>query len=211
MRAKRRLIYVPILHTAHDMGTLAGSMKEAYIKKFGEPKWNLHVRTLHEMWEAIKATVQKMKLKFKKVKVYQDGLPICKMEKQIIAELAKRGRPNHQLVQWIIQQGATLVGTEDPQLLLEEYNAVKQVLNTKTHQEREKLLHELDQKNAELLKKRDQKISTRIGLTLKPGETGILFIGLLHRVDESLPQDIQVSYLIHRLPFRRSFEMEKVA
>lgn len=207
----RHLVYVPILHTTSDMGTLAPAMREAYVKKFGEKKWQEHVRVIDEMWQGIRQKVEQMSFSRKKVKVYQDGLPICGIEKRIIADLAKKGSPNHKLVQWMMRQGATLMGTEDPKLLLEEYQHVRRITQAKTHQEHEKLVHEFAEQSAELLQKRDQKISDQIDSTLKKGETGLLFIGLLHRVDELLPRDIQASYLIHRLPFRRSFEMERVA
>lgn len=212
----RRLIYIPILHTTSDMGTLAPSMREAYVEKFGEKKWKEHVRVIDEMWKGIRQKIRQMNLPYGrpdsgKVKVYQDGLPLCGMEKRIVADLAKKGSPNHKLIQWILHRGATLVGTEDPKLLLEEYHAIRGITQAKTHQEHERLVCEFEGQSAELLQKRDKKISDQIDSTLKKGETGVLFIGLLHRVDELLPKDIRVSYLIHRLPFRRSFEMEKAA
>ncbi|MBI2336695.1 MAG: hypothetical protein HYU97_08045 [Deltaproteobacteria bacterium] len=193
------------------MGTLAPSMREAYIKKFGKQKWNEHVRVIDEMWSGIQQKIQQMNFSYKKVKVYQDGLPVCGMEKQIIADLAKKGSPNHKLVQWMMRKGATLVGTEDPKLLLEEYHHIRQITQAKTHHEREKRVHEFEEQSAELLQKRDKKMSAQIGSTLKKGETGVLFIGLLHRVDEWLAKDIRTSYLIHRLPFWRSLEMKKGA
>lgn len=217
----RRLVYVPILHTTSDMGTLAPAMKKAYVKKFGEQKWKEHVRVIDEMWNGIRQKIQQMNFFCKKpdpgkpdsgkVKVYQDGLPICGMEKRIVADLAKKGSPNHKLLQWMMHRGATLVGTEDPKFLLEEYDYIRRITQAKTHQEHEKLVHEFTEQSAELLQKRDKKISDQIDSTLKKGETGVLFIGLAHRVDELLPKNIRVSYLIHRLPFRRSFEMKRVA
>ena len=207
----RHLVYVPILHTTSDMGTLAGSMKETYIRKFGEKKWKEHVRAIDEMWKGIRQRIRQMNFPYNKVKVYQDGLPICGMEKRIIDDLAKKGSPNHKLVLWMMRRGATLVGTEDPPLLIAEYNHIMGIAQAKTHQEREKRVHEFENESALLLKKRDEKICNRIDSTLMKGETGVLFIGLAHRVDELLPKDIRASYLIHRLPFRRSFEMEMAA
>lgn len=205
---ERELIYVPILHTTSDMGTLADSMQERYIKKFGKTKWREHVQGIGEMWKEIRRKIRRLKLSYEKVKVYQDGLPICDKEKEIIAELAKKGSPNHKLVQWMMRQGATLVGTEEPKLLVREYNHLRRIMNSKRHQEREKLIHEFKKESQELLLERDKRIGEQIDATLKQGETGVLFIGLLHRVDEMLPSDVKVHYLIHRLPFRRSFEAE---
>ena len=211
MKKEKKLIYVPILHTTSDMGTFAGSIRETYVKKFGEKKWGEHVRVIDEMWLGIRKRLRTLKLPFRKVKVYQDGLPICGKEKKIIHDLAKRGSPNHELVLWLIQQGAMVVGTEDHRLLVREYTHLKKIMESKTHQERERLVHEFEKEADELLKKRDQRIRDQIVLTLRSGETGVIFLGLLHRVDEILPPEIKISYLIHRLPFRRSFEMEMVA
>jgi hypothetical protein len=43
-----------------------------------------------------------------------------------------------------------------------------------------------------LLKKRDQFIAQRINSTLGPGETGIIFIGMLHDLHGLIDQDIQI-------------------
>lgn len=202
----KKLIYIPILHTSHDMGNMANAMKETYVKKFGEQKWQEHVRVIGEMWDGIKKRIEALNLPFNHVKIYQDGLPECGKEKEIVQELAGKGSPNHQIVQWLVDKGAQLIGTEDPKLLLEEYNHVKKIAAAKTHQEKEKLIHNFTKGGEKLLRKRDEKIRDQILTTLKNGETGILFIGLLHRVDELLPKEMNVTYLIHRLPFRRRFE-----
>lgn len=208
MKDERKIIYVPILHTSADMGSLAGSMRTAYTKKFGKKKWMEHVRAIDEMWDGIEKKVRRLRLPFKQTKVYQDGLALCGKEREIVQELANQGSRNHQLVLRLIKRGATIEGTEDPQLLLREYTHLRSVIGAKTHEERERFIHEFAKESDELLKKRDQKIRDRIVETLKSGETGIVFLGLLHRVDELLPPNIRVSYLIHRLPFRRSFEMQ---
>ena len=210
MEDEKKLVYIPILHTVSDMGSLAGMMKEAYVKKFGQKKWEEHVKVIEEMWEGIEDRLRRQSLSYEKTKVYQDGLPVCEKEKEIINELADQGSPNHQLVRWMMQQGATLMGTEDPDLLVREYHHVKKITEAKTHQEKEDLIHAYEKEAHQLLRQRDERVRDRIVETLRPGETGVLFMGLLHRVDELLPPEIQVSYLIHRLPFRRSFEMEMV-
>lgn len=211
MKDERKLIYVPILHTTVDMGTLAGSMQESYVKKFGRKKWTEHVRSIEEMWDGIGKKIKGLRLPFKKVKVYQDGLPLCGKEREIVEDLAKKGSLNHRLVLWMLRQGASLVGTEDPGLLVREYNHLKKITTARTHQERERLVHEYEREEAALLKYRDHVIHDRVLATLQAGETGVIFMGLLHRVDELLPPSVKVNYLIHRLPFRRSFEMEMVA
>jgi hypothetical protein len=65
------------------------------------------------------------------------------------------------------------------------------------HQAREEYARESER----ILRQRDEFIARRVDESLKEGEVGILFIGLMHRVDRFLPADIEVQYLIHRLPF----------
>lgn len=207
MTDEKKLFYVPILHMAHDMGSLADSLKKTYVKKFGEKRWHAHVRAIEEMWAGIRKKIEGLALlPHGTIKLYQDGLPLCGKEQEIVNEVAASGSLNHQLLQWLMGHGAELVGTEDPVLLLEEYNRAKEIIQARTHAERERLSHHYEQGSDDLLKKRDQFISKRIEETLGAGETGFLFIGLLHKVDELLPQDISVHYIIHRLPFKGSLE-----
>ena len=57
----------------------------------------------------------------------------------------------------------------------------------------------------DLLHRRDLYVAKRIRETLRDGETGILFIGLLHEVDEKLCQDMEISY-----PLREGEEVERI-
>jgi len=45
-----------------------------------------------------------------------------------------------------------------------------------------------------LLQRRDQYIARRINETLRGGETGLLFLGLLHSIRPWLDEDVQVIY-----------------
>ncbi len=49
-----------------------------------------------------------------------------------------------------------------------------------------------------LLQRRDQFIGQRINDTLKSGETGILFLGMLHSLERYLKQDVKVIYPLQR-------------
>lgn len=206
----RQLIYIPVVHTEADMGSLASGMKKTYISRFGRTKYTAHVKAIDDMWDGLKKRIEKLGFDYSHTKVYQDGLPNCGFELKIIEDLAKRGSPNHELVLWIVKKGATLVGTENPELLVKEYNHIKKILSEKDNDKRKKLIKVFEKDGRELIKARDAYIAKRIDETLKPGEAGFLFIGMLHRVDEKLNGDIKTSYLIHRLPFKRSFEMELI-
>lgn len=211
MNNGRRLIYVPILHTQQDMGSLAPAARKTYVNKLGQKLWRHHVRAIDEMWSGIKKRIARLKLPYKKTYVYQDGLPVCDKELEIIHHLAKQGSPNHLILEGLVKKGATLVGTEDPHLLKQEYNWIKQILTVSHNGQKKTLLQEYGKVAPELLKKRDLFIKEQISKTLPQGGIGIIFMGLLHQVDELLPADIRVSYLIYRLPFHRGFEMELIS
>lgn len=208
MEQIKNLVYVPIVHTEKDMGTLAAQMKESFVSRYDEEKWREHWQAIQDMWDGLRLKIQQLKLDYKKVRLYQDGLPICGFEEKIIRDLSQIGSKNHQLLLWFVEQGATLEGTEDPNLLVEEYNHIKGILSASTEEDKNKKIKDYEQVAEDLLSKRDLFIKDRIEKTLKEGETGLLFLGMLHKVDELLSNDIKVSYLIHRLPFKRSFEIK---
>lgn len=205
----RKLIYIPIIHTEIDLGSFNEELKKQYLEKFGLKQWNVHIRSILHIWEGLKERIKKLKLDYKKVKIYQDGLPLCGKEEKIVRELALKKSPNHELILWLMEQGGELCGTEDPDLLLKEYQLLKSI-QVANPQERKKMIQSYEKEAKVLLRKRDSYIARRIHETLKEDEVGILFIGLLHRVDEYISPDISVSYLIHRLPFYRNFEIKKI-
>lgn len=203
----RRLIYVPIIHTEADMGTMSKSLKREYIKSFGADKWEQHVRIVNGLWRGIETKLSRLKLQYELVKIYQDGLPNCGKELEIVTTLAKKGSKNHQLILKLANKGARLVGTEDPVLLLEEYKYIHKSLQMGETPASGGLSQQYDTKVAfqavdTFLERRDEYISRRIDQTLENGETGILFLGMMHRVDEKLPPDIKTAFLIHHLPLR---------
>jgi pheromone shutdown protein TraB len=110
-------------------------------------------------------------------------LPVCGRELALVEEMAAQGSPNHRLLVNLMKGGATLVGTESPDLLVEEYQVLQ------SPEER------TEAKAAALLEARDRFIAGRIAETLGDGEDGILFIGALHDVAKFLPRRVRVEYL----------------
>ena len=190
----RTLIHIPIIHTQEDMGSFSELVREASLKKHGEESWNQRVWVINEIWAEIDRIVTSLELKDKKVRLYQDGLPICGRELEIVTEMAEAGSLNHQLLLRLMKNGATLMGTESAELLVEEYNLVKQTLVPSNIEEA--TTPEVSQEKAlkALLNKRDQYIAEQINTTLKGEETGILFLGMLHSLDNLLNKDIRVKY-----------------
>lgn len=198
----RQLIYIPVIHTEVEMGSMAGSLKEAYLERYGEEGWASHTKAIEQMWDGIKRKLDSLNLDWPKTKLYQDGLPICDKEIQIVTEVAGRGSRNHQILLGLIQKGCVLMGTEAPQLLLKEYHHIKEAVEGKNHPKPfwTRLMSQFSAH--QILSRRDRFIAKRISQTLGEGESGLLFMGIQHEVDRYLPPGIPVKYLIHRLPFQ---------
>jgi hypothetical protein len=118
-----------------------------------------------------------------------------------VRDLAGQGSRNYQLLIELVQRGATLMGTESPELMVAEYRRVQSLVQAAQKNEPDAVVEKLKQEGEEFLHRRDAFIAERIETTLEEGETGILFLGLLHRVDELLDGKFDVRHLIHSLPF----------
>jgi len=184
----RKLIYVPIVHSEADFGSLTHNLRKRYIDHFGLSGWRQRVKGVDALWQEIRTKVMALEIDFHKIKVYQDGLPVCGRELEIVQDLARQGSKNHQLLVELAERGATIMGTEDAQLLVEEYLRLRDGLDADSE------TGDRVTPGEDLLHRRDLYVAKRIRETLRDGETGILFIGLLHEVDEKLCQDMEISY-----------------
>ena len=191
----RQLIWVPIIHTQADLGSVSESVKTLYTRTVGPKKWNQHVATINELWNTICEEIQRLDLDYGKVRLYQDGLPKCGQELRIVKDMIEAGSRNHNLLMELVEKGAQLVGTESPELLLEEYELVRGALRSIAAGGKGTLNRREAQRSTEILKKRDCYIAERIDDTLKTGETGLLFLGMLHNLTGALPHDIRLSIL----------------
>jgi hypothetical protein len=191
--AMRRLVHIPIIHTAADLGSLSALVQEHYARVCGKSSWNQREDIVKALWADIQANLEVLHLDAQKTRIYQDGLPICGFEEKIVRELAKAGSSNHQLILELLNQGAILMGTEDSQLLIEEYELQKQYLA----QETGKIATPEEQRKHmdRVLKARDSFIAERIANTLQEGEVGLLLLGALHRLDALTATDIRVETL----------------
>jgi hypothetical protein len=182
-------VYIPIIHTLADMGTLGAAVRGMKLSALGRQGLTQNAAVVDKMWAQIESVVAKLPVTPGSVRVYQDGLPVCRHEQEIMSELAAAGNRNHGLLLKLQARGATLMGTESPELLLEEYQlaaaafAAAPALRTQVRQR---------QLRDALLEKRDRYIAARINATLAAGESGILFMGMLHQVARYLDSDIDV-------------------
>jgi hypothetical protein len=118
-------------------------------------------------------------------------LPVCGHEREIVSELAGAGSRNHRLLLALAERGAALMGTESPELLVEEYQLASAAFASGASLKREVRQREL---RDSLLEKRDRYIAQRINSTLGAGESGILFLGMLHQAAKYLDSGIDVVY-----------------
>lgn len=203
----RKLIYVPIVHSATDMGSLLQAAQAEFLKRYTQRQWEEHNQAIQGFWDGLRQRIAGLGLDYARVWVYQDGLPVCGKELDIVTDLAGQGSPNHELLLWLVNQGATLVGTEDPQLLIEDYQLMRDVLVAPEDARKPGAAYK--KKASELLTRRDTYIRQRIDATLPDNGTGIVFVGLVHTADQGLSKDISVSYLVCGLPFRRADDIHQ--
>jgi hypothetical protein len=166
------------------------------------------------MWAEIEGFIEHSEFCYERVRLYQDGLPVCGRELEIVADLAKKGSLNHRLLQQLIEKGASLMGTESAELLLEEYERAKVAARSAIagHSRGSRGSRPSGRGPASLpadtlLSRRDGFIAARINSTLREGETGILFLGMLHSLDNLLAEDIEV-VKVRRLPSGRKGKRE---
>ena len=195
----RQLIWVPVIHTQADLGSVSESVRQLYTRRIGRQKWKEHIRAVDRMWKGIREKIERLHLDTGKVRLYQDGLPTCGREEEIVRGLAQAGSQNHQILLGLVEKGAKLTGTESSELLMEEYRLARQVLTLLDRGETRKLTELQGEASRIILQKRDSYIAERINATLQIGETGLIFLGMLHSLEGLLSPDIRVTHL-GRLP-----------
>jgi len=187
----KTLIYVPIIHTSADLGSIAKAVAKRGIADLGEGFWEEHEKTIEGFWDAIAKCFDSIEVSG--FKIYQDGM-IADEEvgRKIVEEGAKKGSKNHEIVLRLLERGAILVKTEDFSLVRKEYDYIKKLTQAKSMPGRMIAYLQYRLVRNGLLRQRDEFIARQINETLERGETGILFIGAAHRIIPLLPQWIQV-------------------
>jgi hypothetical protein len=187
----RILIYVPIIHTSADLGSIAKDVAKRGIASLGEEIWREHGKTVEGFWDAISRYFDSTDVKG--MKIYQDGMVADgEVGQKIVEQTAKAGSKNYQLVSRLLERRAILVKTEDLELVKEEYNRLLAI--TQATSIMQKIVGFIRYKfvKKRLLDKRDDYIARRIEQTLEEGERAILFIGAFHRIKNRLPASIQI-------------------
>ncbi len=125
---EKRLVYIPIIHTLADMGTLGVSIQRAKLSALGRQSVARNAAAVEKLWTEIERVAGNLPVSPGRVRVYQDGLPVCGREQEIVSELADAGNRNQKLLLSLQARGAILMGTESPELLVEEYQIASAAL-----------------------------------------------------------------------------------
>lgn len=202
-KSERTLIYIPIIHTDPDLGSLASDVEEKALKLLGK-RWREHERIVRRYWKEISkyfsarggSAFGRENRKVKGVKIFQDGLPVeGKGAQTIVDKLARTGSPNYRLLKRLSDQGAILLKTEDAALLKKEYQITKDLVAKKSLLSTILAFLNYKLRKGRLLKARDDYIAKQIDHQLGEGETGFCFLGAYHEVLPRLTKDIKIVLL----------------
>lgn len=191
-RPVRCLILVPIIHTQADLGSLKEPVRSHHVDRAGTERWEQRQAAVTELWRTIRSQVEALDLDYSRVRLYQDGLPKCDREAAIVAKLAGEGSINHQLLLDLKAKGAKLTGTEAPELLVKEYELAREALASAKLSSKSDRSPRYGRLSKKLLDERDAYIARQIDQTLEEGETGLIFLGMLHSLETRLAPDIRV-------------------
>lgn len=187
----RTLIYVPIIHSSPDLGSLAKEVTKRGVAGFGPEFWAEHENTILAFWDAIIEYFNSVEVSG--FKLYQDGMVADgEIARKIVEEGVRSRSKNYELVLGLLKRGAVLIKTEDFRLVKEERDQLLRI--TQARSIFAKLLGFVLYKFSKnkLLNRRDEFIARRIWETLSDGQTGIAFIGAAHNIKKRLPGDIRI-------------------
>jgi len=185
----KTLIYVPVIHSSADLGSLAKEVTKRGIAGLGEDFWKKHTKTVDGFWNAVSHYFSSIEISG--MKIYQDGMIVDgEVGQKIVEEGVKAGSKNYKLVSRLLKRGAILVKTEDFKLVKEERDRLLTITQAKSIAQKFFAFIKYKLTQNRLLNTRDAFITKRIDETLDHSETGILFIGAYHNIKNKLPKSI---------------------
>lgn len=190
----RTLIYIPIIHSEADMGSMAAELTQKGIDEFGREFWETHVDTVNKYWEIISQYCDTIGLGGKAVKIYQDGMVADgEIAIKIMEDSMKAGSKNYEIISKLVKRGAIIVRTEDISMVKKELEMIKSIPSSGALIMKLIRIIRFKISRSKLLNQRDEYIVGRIAATLGPNETGIIFLGAYHNILDKLPKDIIVN------------------
>lgn len=190
----RTLIYIPIIHSEADMGSMAAELTQKGIDEFGREFWETHVDTVNKYWEIISQYCDTIGLGGKAVKIYQDGMVADgEIAIKIMEDSMKAGSKNYEIISRLVKRGAIIVRTEDISMVKKELEMIKSIPSSGALIMKLIRIIRFKISRSKLLNQRDEYIVGRIAATLGPNETGIIFLGAYHNILDKLPKDIIVN------------------
>jgi len=168
----RRLIVIPRMYSKQDFEELGLGLPEDLAER-REEFWGY----VEEHLKILSSRISKMYIE-----------SIHEEERNRLERIEELDSRIHQLVMMLLSRGAEIISTEDPLLIL-EYESWSDLDRIERLSVKRDLLEDC-------MRDRWRFVSTRIGETLKEGETGVLFVDKL-RIGVLAP-DIQV---IRMMPF----------
>ncbi len=188
----RTLIYISIIHTNPDLGSLAKDVEKKAKKLIGS-YWEEHKRTVEQYWQEIAKFLEGKK--FAKLVIFQDGLPEGGKTAQAIIDMlakTKTGSQNYQLLKVLMKKGAQMQKTEDIRLLKQEYQMTKDLAAKKNLVLTVFAFLKYKLRKNGLLNARDNYIAKQINQNLTEEEIGICFLGAYHDILSKLASDIKI-------------------
>lgn len=183
-------MYIPIIHTDPDLGSLAADLERSATKLLGS-YWGEHKKVVEQYWQGIERFLERQTNT--QVLIFQDGMPEGgRVAQAIIEKLAQTGSPNYQILKSLTEKGAQMQKTEDPELLKKEYQLTKDLAARKNLISTIFAFLKYKLRKNALLSARDNYIAKQINQNLKEGEMGICFLGAYHDVLSKLASDIKI-------------------
>lgn len=199
----RILYYLSIVHAREDYGEFGGIIWKAIeqnsspqVRKYFEEK----AREIQDFWKLAGEEIVKEIKDFKGVRIYQDGFPVGERNKileffnYVIKDNPKSS--NYLLIKELLARGAILEGTEDMNLVKEQWEIYLKAAQVKTQEEQTRILRLNALRSEELTQKRDEFIAERINKTLPDGGKGLLLIGAEHKVIQEIDRLEEAGKLI---------------
>ena len=194
----RTMIYVPIIHSIADMGSMAEELRNISVSVFGESEWQKHIDNVDGYWDTIEKCFQNIENAVQGLKIYQDGMFVDgEAALKILEEGVRAGSKNSEIISKLTDRGAILMKTENFNMVKAEYNGLQSVIKSKNKALKLILLFKYKISKPFFLIRRDRYIAHTIAETLWESETGLLFIGASHKIMKRLPKDIKVIDLNH--------------